>query len=82
VADSDAVEGNTMCSVSYFQFSKIEGLTHVHGATHDAPKEAIVAQLLEKKILQLFPSLEANIPADATIATTLHNISLMTNFDA
>jgi hypothetical protein len=54
----------------------------VHGATHDVPKEAIVAQLLEKKILQVFPSLEANIPADATIATTLHNISLMTNFDA
>ena len=27
MADSDAVEGNTMYSVSYFQFSKIEGLT-------------------------------------------------------
>ena len=70
-ADADVVEGNTMCSVSCSQFSKIEGLTtdiikaeeaelvkkkneeaqeqnvmvnrHKYGASHDAPREAIVA---------------------------------------
>jgi hypothetical protein len=42
----------------------------VNGASHDAPKEATVAQLLEKNIVQLFPSSEAEIPANATATAT------------
>jgi hypothetical protein len=45
----------------------------VNGASHDAPKEATVAQQLEKNIVQLFPSSEAEIPANATATATAPN---------
>jgi hypothetical protein len=51
----------------------------INGASCDAPEEAIVARLLEKKLVQLFPSLEAVIPADAT-TTAPHKISLSDKF--
>jgi hypothetical protein len=56
----------------------LKGNCHINGASHDAPKEVIVAQLLEKKIVQLFPSLEFEIPADTT--TTTNKISLNDKF--
>ncbi len=53
---------------------------HVNGTSRDAPKEAIIARLLEKKIVQLFPSLAAGIPANVTTATVSHEISLNDKF--
>ncbi len=46
----------------------------VNGASHDAPKEIIVAQLLEKKILALCPFLEEEPEVIATASrVTIHN---------
>jgi hypothetical protein len=38
----------------------------VNGVSHDASKEVIVARLLEKKNLQLHPSLATSLPVEVT----------------
>ena len=46
----------------------------VNGASHDVPKEIIVAQLLEKKMLALCPFLEEEPVVIATASrVTIHN---------
>jgi len=58
-----------------FCFSKNEGLTTdvINDAAHDAPKEVMVARLLDKEIDQFSPSFEAEILVDVT---TTNKISL------